>query len=164
MTKVVRTARRAAAVLVALCGLGIAAVPQMASAQAESWPNRPIRLMNGFLPGGSSDIVARLMAQHLSERLGQTVVVETRAGAGGSIATDYVVKQPGDGYTWGLLVSGHATQAVMMRKLPYDPVGDLAMISSITTYPMMVATRPDASYKTLGDVIARAKAEPGKVS
>ncbi len=82
MTMVIRTARRAAAVLIALCGLGIAAVPQTVRAQADSWPNRPIRLINGFLPGGSSDIVARLMAQHLSERLGQPVVVETRAGAG----------------------------------------------------------------------------------
>lgn len=164
MKCVIRAAGRTVAAIAVLFGCGMGALPGPASAQADAWPVRPIRLINGFLPGGSSDIVARLMAQHLSERLGQTVVVETRAGAGGSIATDYVVKQPGDGYTWGLLVSGHATQAVMMRKLPYDPVGDLAMISSITTYPMMVATRPDAPYKTLGDVIARARAEPGKVS
>ncbi len=164
MSNTRQAARRAATVLAILGGLALSALVQPVSAQTESWPNRPVRLVNGFLPGGSSDIVARLMAQHLSERLGQSVVVETRAGAGGSIATDHVVKQPGDGYTWGLLVSGHATQAVMMKKLPYDPVGDLAMVSTITTYPMMIATRADAPYKTLGDVIAKAKAEPGKVS
>ena len=153
-----------AAALTVASAFGIAALPQSVSAQTDAWPSKPIRLINGFLPGGSSDIVARLMAQHLTERLGQPVVVETRAGAGGSIATDFVSKQPGDGYTWGLLVSGHATQAVMMKKLPYDPVADLAMVSTITTYPMMIATRPDAPYRTLADVLARAKAEPGKVS
>lgn len=153
-----------AAALAVASAFGIAALPQSVSAQTDAWPSKPIRLINGFLPGGSSDIVARLMAQHLTERLGQPVVVETRAGAGGSIATDFVSKQPGDGYTWGLLVSGHATQAVMMKKLPYDPVADLAMVSTITTYPMMIATRPDSPYRTLADVLARAKAEPGKVS
>lgn len=156
--------RRIACHITAVWLIAIGFAPGGAGAQTDNWPSRPVRLMNGFLPGGSSDIVARLMAQHLTERLGQPVVVETRAGAGGSIATEYVVKQPGDGYTWGLLVSGHATQAVMMRKLPYDPVNDLSMVSTITTYPMMIATRPEASYKTLSDVIARAKAEPGKVS
>jgi tripartite-type tricarboxylate transporter receptor subunit TctC len=131
---------------------------------AQSYPDKPVRILVGFAPGGSSDIVARLLAQHLSPLFGQPVLVENRPGAAGIPASDVVAKAPPDGYLLLLATAGHPTAAAIMRKLPFDPVTDFAWVSMLTTYPFVIATGAQSSLKTLGDVIAQAKAAPGKLS
>ncbi|WP_158215371.1 tripartite tricarboxylate transporter substrate binding protein [Candidimonas nitroreducens] len=126
--------------------------------------NRPARLLVGFAPGGSSDIVARLIAMKLTEVDGQHVVVENRAGAGGSIAAEAVSRSKPDGQTWLIAPSGHATLAAMRKKLPFDPVKDFSWVSTITTYPLLIGVRPDSPYKTLQDVLDAARKNPGKIS
>jgi tripartite-type tricarboxylate transporter receptor subunit TctC len=105
-----------------------------------------------------------MLAQRLQERLGQPVVVEQKVGATGVIAQDAVAKAAPDGYTLVLLTGGHPTSAVMMKSLPYDPVKDFGMISIVTQYPMAISVLPESSVRSLADLIARAKAAPGKVS
>ena len=138
------------------------AVP--ACALAQGYPDRPVKIIVGFAPGGSSDTVARLLAQRLSPLLGQPVVVDNKPGAGGVLGADFVAKAPGDGYALLLAVSGHATAAAMVKKLPFEPVKDFAWVTTLTTYPMVFATAPQAPIKSLPDLIARAKAQPGKLS
>ena len=104
-------------------------------------PDKPIKILVGFAPGGSSDIVARLLAQKMSNSFGQPLLVENRAGAGGAIATEAVAKSAPDGTTWVIVPSGHATQAVMRKSLPFHPVRDFTWVSSITTYPMLIGVR-----------------------
>ena len=129
---------------------------------AQSYPDRPVKVIVGFAPGGSSDTVARLVGQKLAPLLGQPVVVENKPGAGGVLGADLVAKAPGDGYSLLLAVSGHATAAAMMKKLPFEPVKDFAWITMLTTYPFVFATRPQAPFKSLPDLIARAKTQAGK--
>jgi tripartite-type tricarboxylate transporter receptor subunit TctC len=118
--------------------------------------------MVGFAPGGGSDIVARLIAKQLGERLSQNVVVDNKAGAGGNIATESVVHAPADGYTLLLVPSGHASSAAMKKTLSYDPVKDLSWIGTITTYPLVFTVLPSSPITSFNDLIKRAKADPGK--
>jgi tripartite-type tricarboxylate transporter receptor subunit TctC len=131
---------------------------------AQSYPDRPLRLIVGFPPGGSSDTVARVVAQSLAPLLGQPVVVENKPGAGGVIGSDLVAKAPPDGYTLLLATAGHSTAAAMMAKLPFDAVRDFAWITTVTTYPFVIATSADSPIESLDDMIRRAKAAPGKLS
>ncbi len=134
------------------------------SAMAQSYPDRPVRIVVGFPPGGSSDTVARVVAQHLSPLLGQRVVVENKPGAGGVIGSDQVAKAAPDGHTLLLATAGHSTAAAMMQKLPFDAVKDFAWITTVTTYPFAIATAADSPIKSLPDLIAKAKASPGKLT
>jgi tripartite-type tricarboxylate transporter receptor subunit TctC len=134
------------------------------AAWGQTYPERPVRLVVGFPPGGSSDIVARVVAQHLSLLIGQPVVVENKPGAGGVIGSDFVAKAPADGHTLLLATAGHSTAAAMMSKLPFDAVKDFAWITTVTTYPFVIATAADSPIRSLPDMIARAKAAPGKIS
>ena len=134
------------------------------SANAQTYPDRPLRLIVGFPPGGSSDTVARVVANSLAPLLGQPVVVENRPGAGGVIGSDLVAKAPPDGYTLLLATAGHSTAAAMMAKLPFDAVRDFAWITTVTTYPFVIATSADSPIRSLEDMIRRAKAAPGKLS
>jgi tripartite-type tricarboxylate transporter receptor subunit TctC len=135
----------------------------MTAAQAqEVFPSKPIRLLVGFAPGGSSDMVARLVAGPLGERLGQPVVVENRAGAGGMIAAEAVAKAPPDGYTLVLLPSGHSSNAAMKKVLPFDAVKDFSWISTVTTYPLTLSVRPDSPITSFQDFIDRAKKDPNR--
>lgn len=139
------------------------AVAACAAAHAQdAWPTRPIKLLVGFAPGGSSDMVARLIATPLGERLGQPVVVENRAGAGGNIAADAVAKAAPDGYTLVLLPSGHSSNAAMKKNLPFDAVNDFAWVSTVTTYPLTLSVKPDSPITSFKDFIARVKAEPNR--
>jgi tripartite-type tricarboxylate transporter receptor subunit TctC len=133
-------------------------------AAAQTWPTRQIRLINGFAPGGSSDIVARIIAQKMSESLGQQVVVETRTGSGGIIANEAVASAPPDGYTLLLVTAAFPAQAAVMKKLPYDPLKSFAMVSMLTTYPFAIAVNASSPIKTLPELIANAKANPGKLN
>ncbi len=141
--------------------LGLVAGISAASAQ-EAWPTRPMKLLVGFAPGGSSDMVARLIATPLGERLGQPVVVENRAGAGGNIAADAVAKANPDGYTLVLLPSGHSSNAAMKKNLPFDAVNDFAWVSTVTTYPLTLSVKPDSPITSFKDFIARVKNEPNR--
>ena len=130
----------------------------------QDYPMRPLRIVTGFPAGGNTDIIARAMAQKLTERLGQQVIVENRPGAGSMIGTDYVAKATPDGYTL-LLVSGAVTtQAAVMKKLPFDAVRDFAFISNAVIYPFAVIVKPDAAMQNINDLIAVAKKSPGKLN
>jgi tripartite-type tricarboxylate transporter receptor subunit TctC len=131
---------------------------------AQDYPSRTVRFMIGFAPGGSSDLVSRALAERLSPRLGQPVVPEQRQGASGVIANEAVAKAPPDGHMLVLLTGGHPVAAVLMRKLPYDPVKDFAMVSTVTSYPMFITVAPDSAMKTLPDMLAKAKANPDRVT
>ena len=135
------------------------------AAQAETYPSRPARIIVGFPAGGPQDITARIIAQWLSERLGQQFLVESKAGAGGTIGADYVVNSPPDGYT--LLLSGPPnTIAVSLYrdKLKWNFVHDMAPVAAISRVPLVVEIYPGVPAKTLPDLIGYIKANPGKVS
>jgi tripartite-type tricarboxylate transporter receptor subunit TctC len=131
-------------------------------ASAQEWPTRPIRLVVGFGAGGGTDIAARLVAQPLSEILGQPVVVENRPGAGGTTAADAVAKSPKDGYTALLMSNAHAISAVMYKTMRYDPVDDFEMVSMVATAGLVLVTRPDFPAKDVSGVLAAVRANPGK--
>jgi tripartite-type tricarboxylate transporter receptor subunit TctC len=131
-------------------------------ASAQEWPTRPIRLVVGFGAGGGTDIAARLVAQPLSEILGQPVVVENRPGAGGTTAADAVAKSPKDGYTALLMSNAHAISAVMYKTMRYDPVDDFEMVSMVATAGLVLVTRPDFPAKDVSGVLAAVRAHPGK--
>ncbi len=155
MKSSIRAAARAAIVAAILCTTG---------AWAQPYPERPVRIIVGFAPGGSSDIVARLIAQQLAPLLGQPVLVENKAGAGGLIASDFVSKAPPDGYALLLATAGHSTQAAIMKDLPFEPITGFAWISTLTRYPFLILTRPQSPINSLADLVARAKAAPGRIS
>jgi len=134
-----------------------------AEASAENYPNKPIRFIVGFPPGGSTDIVARIIVPPLSERLGQTIVLDHKAGAGGVIGVDTVAKAAPDGYTMGFGVSGALTANVtLMPDLPYDPLKDVAPISMVISNPLVLAVNSSLGATTLQEFIALAKKNPDK--
>src|SRR5882762_3203357 len=135
-----------------------------AAACGQPYPERPIRFYVGFPPGGSTDLVSRFLGQKLAERLKQPVVVEQKVGGTGLIANDAIAKAPPDGHTMVLLTGGHPGTAAVMKKLPYDPVRDFGMVSTVIEYPMVISVAPDSPIKSLPDLFARAKAQPGRVS
>jgi len=137
-------------------------LPRIATAQA--YPSRPIRWVVGFVPGGATDIIARLMGQWLSERLGQSVVIENRPGAGSNIATELVVNAPADGYTLLLVGPTHAVNATLYEKLTYNFIRDIAPIASISREPLVMVVNPSVPAKTVPEFIAYAKANPGKLN
>ena len=143
---------------------GAMLAPCAAIAQAD-YPNKPIKLIVGFAPGGSTDIVARIVAQRLGERLGQNVVVDNKAGAGGTIGADIAAKSAPDGYTLTLgTTSTHAIAPGVYSKLPYDPVADFTQISLVAITPYMLVVNPQVKAKTLAEFVALAKAQPGKLN
>jgi tripartite-type tricarboxylate transporter receptor subunit TctC len=145
-------------------GLGLALVPAASIAQAD-YPNKAIRLIVGFAPGGSTDIVGRIVAQRLGERLGQTVVVENKAGAGGTIGADLAAKAAPDGYTLTLgTTSTHAIAAGAYSKLPYDPVADFTQISLVAITPYLLVVNPQVKATNLAEFVTLAKGQPGKLN
>ncbi len=139
--------------LAGLSATGLTATGAMPAA-ADTWPSRPITLVHGLPPGGSVDAIARIVADGLSTRLGQTVLVEARPGAGGTSAASQVARATPDGYTLLAVPSGHAVSAAMYKKLPYAPVDDFTFIGMTTEYPLVVITYGDSPIKTLKDLIA----------
>lgn len=131
---------------------------------SQTWPAKPIQLVHGFGAGGNADVIARLVAQKLQEALDKPVVVEIKSGAGGMIATNAVAKADPDGHTLVMLTGAHTVSAAMRKSLPYDPVKDFAFISTVTSFPFVIAVRADHPAKTLADLIQMAKASPGKIS
>ncbi len=152
-------------VVVALfcAALSIASIAP-APALGQGYPDRPVRIIVGFPPGGSSDTVARVVADKLTASLGQPVIVENKPGAGGVTASEFVARASKDGYTLLLATAGHSTAAAMRKQLPFDAVRDFTWISIVTTYPFVIATAPGAPYGSLAELIAAAKAAPGKIT
>jgi tripartite-type tricarboxylate transporter receptor subunit TctC len=122
------------------------------------WPNRPLMLLQGYVAGGPTDTVARLVADGLSKRLGQQVIVDSKPGAAGTIAAAQVAKAAPDGYTLMIIPGGHAAAAALYKKLPYRPVDDFSLIGMIAEYPFIFVTYPDHAIKSAGDLIALAHA------
>ncbi|WP_240648569.1 Bug family tripartite tricarboxylate transporter substrate binding protein [Variovorax beijingensis] len=147
-------------------GAALALAAGAAAAATEApFPSKPVRIIVQYQAGGSTDILARLLAEGLSKRLGQPVVVENRSGAGGIIGTDYVAKSPPDGYTLLLTVPGPVTaNLVLYSKLPYDPRTDLRMVSDIATTRTVLAVHPSVQATDFKSLIATVKATPGKYS
>jgi tripartite-type tricarboxylate transporter receptor subunit TctC len=133
-------------------------------AGAQTYPTRPVRIIVGFAPGGSADIVARLIGQWLSERLGQPFVIENRPGAGGNIATEAVVKALPDGYTLLLVGPSAAINATLYEKLNYNLIRDIAPVAGIIRTPNVMEVNPSVPAATIPEFIAYARANPGKIS
>lgn len=136
-----------------------------ALAQTPAWPSKPVRVVAGFPPGGISDILARLVGAKLSQSLGQTVLVENRAGAGGTIGADHVAKSAPDGHT--VFVGVNATQSiapVLYTRLPYDPARDFAPITIATVTPVLLVVHPSLPVKSVKDLIALARSQPGQLN
>jgi tripartite-type tricarboxylate transporter receptor subunit TctC len=145
--------------------VGAIACTVAALAAAQDYPNRPIRLVVPFPAGGPTDIVARPLAQFLGEALKQQVIVDNRGGAGGSIGADHVAKSPPDGYTLLMATVGtHAINATLYKKLPYDPVKDFTPIAQVAAAPVALVAHPSAGVDSIGELIAKAKADPGALS
>jgi tripartite-type tricarboxylate transporter receptor subunit TctC len=144
---------------------GLAALPAISRiARAQTYPSRPIRWIVGFTPGGATDIIARLMGQWLSERLGQSVIIENRPGAGSNIAAETVVRAPPDGYTLLLVGPANAVNVTLYHNLNFNFIHDIAGIASISREPLVVAVNPSVPVRTIPDLIAHAKAHPGKLN
>ena len=137
-------------------------VSQVATAQA--YPARPVRLIVGFVTGGTSDILARLIGQRLSERFGQQFVVDNRPGAGANIAAEAVVRAPPDGYTLLLINAANASNAALYHKLSFVFVRDIAPVAGIFQGPFVVVVHPSVPTTTIPELIAYAKANPGKIN
>jgi tripartite-type tricarboxylate transporter receptor subunit TctC len=132
--------------------------------RAQNWPARPIKVLVGYPPGGFTDVTARLVCDKLTQRLGQTVIVENKAGANGIVAVDLLSKAAPDGQTFAVVIAAHAANTSLYKKLPYDPKKDFAAVSLIGQSPLLAAVNNDAPYKTAKDLVAFAKANPGKIS
>jgi len=133
-------------------------------AAAQEWPNKPVKFVSPYPPGGSVDPLARLLAAKLTDSLKQNFLVENRTGASGIIGTDYVAKSAPDGYTFVFIFDTHSVHQALNPKLPFDPVKDFAPVMLVGYAPMAITTATGKPYKTFADVLAAAKAKPDTVT
>ena len=145
-------------------GAVLAACQGAVQAAAEEWPARPLRLIIPFPPGGSNDIIGRMMGLHLGERLGKAVVIDNRGGAGGNLGIDIAAKSDPDGYTMLIVSAAFAFGPSMYQKLPFDPVKSFVPVAKIGNGPNVVAVFPGVPAKSAKDLIALAKAKPGQLN
>jgi tripartite-type tricarboxylate transporter receptor subunit TctC len=150
--------RRIALAAMIACLMSASAVAQ------DAYPSRTITLLHGFGAGGNADTIARIIAPTLAERLGQQVIVEPRVGAGGNLATERVAKAAPDGYTLVVLTGGHAVSGALYKSLPFHPVDDLQMLSTLIYFPFIISVRADHRFKSLADLVAEAKAKPKTIT
>ena len=144
---------------------GAAALPVASRfAVAQAYPTRPVRVIVGFTPGGAPDILARLMGQWLSERLGQQFVIDNRPGGGGNIATQAVVRASADGYTLLMVGAFNAVNATLYDNLNFNLIRDIAPVAGIVRTPLVMVVHPSFPAKTVPEFIAYAKANPGKIT
>jgi tripartite-type tricarboxylate transporter receptor subunit TctC len=144
---------------------GAAALPAVLRiARAQTYPSRPVRIVVGFAAGGTTDIAARLMGQWLSDRLGQTFIIENRPGASANLAAEAVVRAPADGHTLLAVTSTNTINTTFFPKLSFNIVRDIVMIAGITRSPLVLEVHPSVPAKTLPELIAYAKANPDKIS
>jgi tripartite-type tricarboxylate transporter receptor subunit TctC len=153
--------RKIASALLILTATAVSAMAQ----SADTWPNKPIRLIVPFPAGSSTDVVGRIVAQMLSARIGQQFVIDNRAGASGNIGMDAVARAAPDGYTIGIAtLSTHALAPSLTARLPYDPLKDFAPVAMIGAAPYVMVTYPDLGPKTVQEFVGLAKTKPGKLS
>ena len=132
------------------------------AAQAQTYPSKPVTVVVPFAAGGAADVMARLLGQSL--QLGQPILVDPRAGAGGTVGAGIVAKAPADGHTLLFVTAGHAGTGALYPKLPYDPVTDFAAVNGLAAAPVVIAVKADSPYKTIQDLVAAARANPGKLN
>jgi tripartite-type tricarboxylate transporter receptor subunit TctC len=135
-----------------------------ATALAQNYPTQNIKMIISFGPGGGSDIIGRIVAQRMQEKLGQPVVVENRAGAGGMIGNEAVANSPKDGYTLGVMTAGQIIAPVMTKAPRYDTLKVFDSVGQIATAGLLIVTRPDYPHKSIKELVAAAKANPGKLN
>lgn len=151
--------------LLSACLALAATLPIAASAQSTNYPNQPIKMLIGFAAGGPTDVIGRILAQHMTTTMGQSVVVENRTGANSLIATREVAKAKPDGYTVLFASLSHNVNRLLLNeKADYEPLGSFAPVSLVANLPLVVVTAYDSPYKTLQDLIAAAKSKPEAVS
>jgi tripartite-type tricarboxylate transporter receptor subunit TctC len=133
-------------------------------ALAQGWPNRPIRMIVPYTPGGYTDLMARLVGQKISEALGQPIIFENKPGANAIIGTDVVAKAAPDGYTFGTVIAAHAVNATLNPKLPYDTLKDFSYVSLMSVAPLIMIAHPSLPANNVQELIALAKAKPGELN
>jgi tripartite-type tricarboxylate transporter receptor subunit TctC len=147
--------------LLLACAFALLALPAM----AQTWsPNRPIRWVVGFAPGGVGDTTARLVGQKLSEVLGQPVVIENRPSAGGIIASETVARSAPDGHTLLLVTATAASAPHLFRQMPYHPINDFTFVTQVASFPHIIVAPANAPYRSLQDLVAAARANPGRIN
>ena len=144
--------------------LAVAAALMTPAAFAQDWPAKPIRIIVPYPPGGFTDVTARLIGQKLQERLGQTVLVDNKSGANGTIGVAELARSAPDGHTFAIVIAAHAANPSLYAKLPYDTRKDLAAVSLIGVSPLIAAVNNDAPFKNAKELVAYAKSHPGKLS
>jgi tripartite-type tricarboxylate transporter receptor subunit TctC len=144
--------------------LAICAMAALAPASAQDYPQRPIRIIVSFGPGGGADIVARIVGQSMQDRLGQPVVIENRPGAAGTLGNDFVARATPDGYTLGIMTAGQVIAAVVQKSLHYDTLSAFDWVGQVATASLLIVTRPDFPANNIRELIAAAKANPGKIT
>ncbi len=149
-------------VLAQLFLLGLALGPNGAGAQ--DYPNHPIRFLQGFAPGGTADVVSRILSDEMAKALGQPIINEARTGAGGNLASYAAAKAPPDGYTIVLLTTGHVISPAIYKTLNFDPIHDFEFISTVTEFPFFIVTNAQSPLKSIYDLIAAARAKPGTMT
>ena len=147
-----------------LLAAGAATLAVAGSASAQSFPSKPVHILVPYAAGGAVDILARTLGDAVSQKWGQSVIIENRPGAGGVIASQALVTSPPDGYTLIVVASGHPDNPFLYEKLPYDTFKDFTPISLLASSPNILLVRADSPFKTVADVIAAAKAKPGSLS
>ena len=151
--------------LLAAAALALPVLFAASPALAQSWPNKPIKIIVPYSAGDTPDVIARLIGDKISQRLGQPVVIDNRAGASGQIGMDLTAKAAPDGYTLGVgLVTNLALAPHTYKNLPYDPLKDLTPVALGAMNYLALVARPDAPYNTVAEMIAWAKANPGKMA
>ncbi len=144
--------------------IGAVALGATRDAAAQEWPQRSIRMIVSFGPGGGADIVGRIVAQAMQEKLGQPVVIENRPGAGGTLGNEAVARADKDGYTLGIMTAGQIIAAVTSKSLRYDTLTAFDPVGQVATAGLIIVTRPDFAAGSVRELIAAAKASPGKIS
>jgi tripartite-type tricarboxylate transporter receptor subunit TctC len=134
------------------------------SAFAQGWPNKPIRMVVPYTPGGYTDLMARTVGQKISEALGQPIIFENRPGANAIIGTDVVAKSPPDGYTFGTVIAAHAVNATLNPKLPYDTMKDFTYVSLMSVAPLIIIANDALPANNIKELVALAKAKPGELN
>jgi len=132
-------------------------------ASAQAWPQQNIRIVVSFGPGGGADIIGRILAESMQKKLAKAVIVENKPGAGGILGNDIVAKSPGDGYTLGIMTAGQVIAAVTKKNMPHDILTDFAPVTQVATASLLIVGRPDFQANNVKELVAAAKAEPGKI-
>ncbi|MBP7566222.1 MAG: tripartite tricarboxylate transporter substrate binding protein [Burkholderiaceae bacterium] len=135
-----------------------------AAALAQAYPHKPVKILIPFSPGGSNDTVGRFLGDELQKKFGQPFVVENRGGAGGVVGSDFVAKSPADGYTLLLVSTPHVANPFIYRRMPYDALKSFTPVARVMSAPVVIATTPGLGFQKVGDLVQRAKSQPGKLT